>query len=119
MRPASQPNRNNPPPHAENGCIPERVAYLRAVALRQCRTGVASMPDDPALVRQWRLIKILSGNRYGATVRELAEEMHVAEKTIRRDLQDVRRSRLPAGRDAWRARPQDLADESRSMVSLN
>jgi proteasome accessory factor B len=45
------------------------------------------MPDDPALVRQWRLIKILSGNRYGATVRELAEEMHVAEKTIRRDLQ--------------------------------
>jgi proteasome accessory factor B len=45
------------------------------------------MPDDPALVRQWRLIKILSGRRLGAGVRELAEELHVGEKTIRRDLQ--------------------------------
>ena len=45
------------------------------------------MPDDPALVRQWRLIKILSGKRLGAGVRELAEELRVGEKTIRRDLQ--------------------------------
>jgi proteasome accessory factor B len=67
------------------------------------------MPDDPALVRQWRVLKILSGNRYGATVRELAEEMHVAEKTIRRDLQTFAEVGFPLeempgehGRKTWR-----------------
>ena len=70
------------------------------------------MPDDPALVRQWRLLKILSGNRYGAAVRELAEEMHVAEKTIRRDLQTFAEVGFPLeetpgerGRKSWRMKP--------------
>lgn len=32
------------------------------------------MPDDPALVRQWRLLKILSGNRYEAAAPKLPSE---------------------------------------------
>ncbi len=67
------------------------------------------MSDDPALVRQWRLIKILSGNRFGASVQELAKEMGVAEKTIRRDLQTFAQVGFPLeetagehGRKTWR-----------------
>jgi proteasome accessory factor B len=77
---------NNPKRSPEH-CIPEHAAYLRAVLLRWLRKQGPRMPDDPALVRQWRLLKLLSARRYGVSVRELAEEMHVTEKTIRRDLQ--------------------------------
>lgn len=67
------------------------------------------MPDDPALVRQWRLIKILSGSRLGASVQELAAETRVTEKTIRRDLQTFSEIGFPLeettgdhGRKTWR-----------------
>jgi len=46
-----------------------------------------AMAEQPALVRQWLLLKILSTRRYGVTVKELAEEMQVSEKTARRDLE--------------------------------
>jgi predicted DNA-binding transcriptional regulator YafY len=44
------------------------------------------MPDDLPLMRQWRLLRILGVRHYGVTIREMAREMHVTEKTIRRDL---------------------------------
>ena len=53
------------------------------------------MSKDPALVRQWLLLKILSARRYGVTVQELAEELNVNQKTIRRDLDTFKSVGLP------------------------
>lgn len=44
------------------------------------------MGKQSALVRQWILLKVLSVRNDGLTVGELAREMEVSEKTIRRDL---------------------------------
>lgn len=44
-----------------------------------------SVPATP-LLRQWMLLRYLGQRRLGATVRELADELGVTEKTIRRDL---------------------------------
>ena len=44
------------------------------------------MSDQQQLVRQWLLLRSLSARHHGATVKELAEEVRVSEKTIRRDL---------------------------------
>jgi len=67
------------------------------------------MPDDPALIRQWRILKILSSQHYGIAVRDLAEEMKVTEKTIRRDLRTFADVGFPLeefvgdhGRKTWR-----------------
>lgn len=67
------------------------------------------MPDDPPLVRQWALLKKLSTRRYGLTVRDMAREMGVGEKTIRRDLDLFRSLGFPVedevgdfGRKTWK-----------------
>jgi proteasome accessory factor B len=44
------------------------------------------MEGNSPLIRQWRILRTLSARRYGVTVKELAEEASVTEKTIRRDL---------------------------------
>jgi predicted DNA-binding transcriptional regulator YafY len=44
------------------------------------------MPDETSMLRQWKLIRMLSARRYGLTIREMASEMKVGERTIRRDL---------------------------------
>ena len=44
------------------------------------------MPDETSMLRQWKLIRMLSARRYGLTVREMAREMNVGDRTIRRDL---------------------------------
>lgn len=43
------------------------------------------MSDQTQLVRQWILLRTLASRRLGVTVKELAEELNVSEKTIRRD----------------------------------
>lgn len=70
-----------------------------------------SMSDETPLIRQWRLLKLLSSRHYGATVRELADETHVNEKTIRRDLQTFQQAGFPLeesvgdhGRKNWKIR---------------
>jgi predicted DNA-binding transcriptional regulator YafY len=67
------------------------------------------MPEDPPLVRHWNLLRLLAAHRHGATVREMAQQMGVGEKTIRRDLEflETRGVRLEDvvgdhGRKAWR-----------------
>ena len=67
------------------------------------------MKDETALVRQWRILKLLSSRHYGATVSELAVEMQVNVKTIRRDLLMFRTIGFPLeesvgdhGRKSWR-----------------
>lgn len=67
------------------------------------------MPEESPLVRQWILLRTLSSRHYGATIKELAEEMAVSEKTIRRYLQTFQEAGFPLvevegefGRKTWR-----------------
>jgi predicted DNA-binding transcriptional regulator YafY len=53
------------------------------------------MSDHAPIARQWRLLQILSARRQGATVRELAAEMEVVDKTIRRDLVFLAKTGFP------------------------
>lgn len=71
------------------------------------------MADDKPLVRQWLLLKILSARHYGATVIELASELKVHEKTVRRDLKTFQQAGIPLvehvgdfGRKTWQVDPQ-------------
>ncbi len=61
--------------------------YLQLLVQRTHKYSESNMPDQSPLVRQWITLKILCARRYGATVKELAEEMSVSQKTIRRDLE--------------------------------
>lgn len=47
------------------------------------------MSDSKALIRQWRLLRLLADARHGYTVRELQTEMSVSLETVRRDLKDL------------------------------
>jgi predicted DNA-binding transcriptional regulator YafY len=67
------------------------------------------MAEDPQITRHWNLLRMLGARRFGGTVRELARELGVAEKTIRRDLDFLRRMGVPLeeqtgdrGRKTWR-----------------
>ena len=53
------------------------------------------MAEQTALLRQWLLLKTLSARHYGATLKELAADMQVSEKTIRRDLETFLVAGLP------------------------
>jgi proteasome accessory factor B len=53
------------------------------------------MPDLPALLRHWTLLRSLGARRQGATLRELANENDVSQKTILRDLELLRRLGFP------------------------
>jgi predicted DNA-binding transcriptional regulator YafY len=44
------------------------------------------MADRPTLIRQWLLIRALCASRSGWSIRDLAAEFSVSEKSIRRDL---------------------------------
>lgn len=66
------------------------------------------MAEQASLLRQWLLLKTLSARRHGATLRELAAEMQVCEKTIRRDLETFLAAGFPVvetlaqfGRKQW------------------
>lgn len=94
-------------------CIPPPFVSLRLFAhLVLLRLyGAVPMNEDSALIRQWRLLKLLSSRHYGATVKELSEEMKVNEKTIRRDLQTFEQVGFPLeetvgerGRKNWKVR---------------
>lgn len=67
------------------------------------------MAGQTPLVRQWILLRTLSARRQGVTVKELATEMAVCEKTIRRDLETFQSAGFPLievverhGRKKWR-----------------
>jgi proteasome accessory factor B len=66
------------------------------------------MSGQQPLERQWIVLRTLSARRFGATVRELAEELEVSQKTIRRDLILLRDLGFPVspregahGRNHW------------------
>jgi proteasome accessory factor B len=67
------------------------------------------MAEHPPLIRQWILLRHLSSSRHGRTVKDLADELQVGEKTIRRDLDMFRLAGFPLeetvherGRKTWR-----------------
>ena len=67
------------------------------------------MTSKAQLVRQWQLLQVLSVRRQAATIRELAAEMDVVDKSIRRDLDFLRgigfpifESVGPYGRKSWK-----------------
>lgn len=69
------------------------------------------MAEQTPLVRQWIVLKTLSARRHGVTVAELAQELSVHEKTIRRDLETFQQAGFPLdeevgehGRKSWRLR---------------
>ena len=66
------------------------------------------MPEDSPLVRQWILLRLLCSRRYGVSVKEMAQEMDVSDKTIRRDLETFQNAGFPLqaveedfGRKKW------------------
>jgi len=70
------------------------------------------MAASTPLVRQWLLLRTLSAWHYGATIRELADELQVSEKTIRRDLETFQQVGFPLtetvedhNRKKWRIEP--------------
>lgn len=67
------------------------------------------MSDQPPLIRQWTLLRLLGARRFGATIKEMAEEMGTSTKTIRRDLETFTAAGFPLeetvgdhGRKTWR-----------------
>ncbi len=70
------------------------------------------MRDEIGLRRQWALLRALSSRRSGVSVREMAAELGVADRTIRRDLETFRSVGFALveevvndfGRKAWRIR---------------
>ncbi len=73
------------------------------------------MAETPGLLRQWKILQILSSRRLGVTVQELADDTGVNLRTIRRDLKLFQQLGLPLeeqagpnGRKNWR-----IAEEGR------
>jgi len=67
------------------------------------------MAAESPLVRQWRLLRMLSARRYGVTVKEMAEDAGIGQKTIRRDIDMFAAAGFPLieeegehGRKTWR-----------------
>jgi len=67
---------------------------------------------NPALVRQWRLLRLLAGSAEGLVLRDLAAQVEVSQKTIHRDLQLFQRTGFPVqeivgghGVKRWRLGP--------------
>lgn len=51
--------------------------------------------ENPALIRQWLLLKSLASRKYGMTIAEMAQEAGVVERTIRRDIQTLQQAGFP------------------------
>src|SRR3954454_6858907 len=69
------------------------------------------MRDENCLRRQWALLRALAARHLGLTVRQMADELNVTERTIRRDLDVFRGVGFPLeeavgefGRKTWRIR---------------
>ncbi len=77
------------------------------------------MADTTQLARQWNLLHMLSARRQGATIYELAADLNVSDKTVRRDLQFLAKIGFPLresvgeyGRKSWKL------DESTNVPPL-
>ncbi len=94
--------------YAQRLYLNSQIGYAYVFSKISLKRMVAAMPSDSPLVRQWILLRTLCARRYGSTVKELAEEMDVSEKTIRRDLDTFLTAGFPLeetvgdfGRKSW------------------
>jgi proteasome accessory factor B len=78
------------------------------------------MLDQPALLRQWTMLRTLGARHQGATLKELAEEAGVSQKTVQRDLELLRQLGFPLvfetsdhNRKHWRL------DPARGLIQLH
>lgn len=86
--------------------------YIPEVSTWEYSAWGLDMKRDGKLVRQWLLLRTLSQRRDGVAVWDLAQELHVSEKTARRDLDTLRAAGFPLvetaeafGRKKWRIDP--------------
>ena len=87
---------------------PQCVDYAQVLVRCYLKHTNTSMTEASPLVRQWILLKTLAARKYGATVKELAQEAGVSIKTIRRDLETFQTAGFPLrevvadfGRKKW------------------
>ena len=76
-------------------CILPGLGYAQIVVRHYLRRTGIPMNDESPLIRQWILLKTLASRKYGATVKELAEEAGVSVKTIRRDMETFKKAGFP------------------------
>ena len=76
-------------------CFPSRAVYFRGILVAVVRRDFLLMSKDSTLVRQWLILKTLSARHYGVTVQEMAKELEVTDKTIRRDLETFKTVGMP------------------------
>jgi predicted DNA-binding transcriptional regulator YafY len=67
------------------------------------------MPRNQEVIRQWKLVHALEGARHGASIDDLARDLEVTTRTIRRDLAALQEAGFPLyddrdeqGRTRWR-----------------
>ena len=75
------------PSAGSGGCKCRGLGYVQILLRHYLSRIGTTMNNESPLIRQWILLKTLAARRYGATVKELAEEVGVSIKTIRRDLE--------------------------------
>lgn len=102
-------------------CSVPSMDYARTLVRHYLKRLPEIMADQTPLVRQWILLRTLCARHYGATVKEMAAEMEVSEKTIRRDLETFQTAGFPIrekveefGRKKWHVD----ADPSRPGLSF-
>ena len=78
------------------------------------------MATTPPLVRQWTLLRALSRRPDGLTVKQMAEESGVSQKTIRRDLETFQEVGFPVRQTTGQfGRKQWYLDASREAPGLS
>jgi len=90
-------------------CTQIQLGYAQIFCRSCLKRSEVVMAEQSPLVRQWIVLQTLCARHYGATVREIAAEMNVSEKTIRRDLETFQRAGFPLqetvgehGQKKWR-----------------
>ncbi len=76
-------------------CRPKGIYYAQVFVQSYSKRADTKMREASPLVRQWILLRILCARRCGATVKELAAELEVGEKMVRRDLDAFRTAGFP------------------------
>ena len=86
--------------------------YTRSLARTASGYRGGGMSEQSSLLRQWVFLRTLSARHTGASVKELAEELAVCEKTVRRDLDTFQQAGFPVeetvgqhGLKRWRLDP--------------
>lgn len=86
--------------------------YGGGLAMHLLKRKGLHVAGQPRLIRQWILLRALCARRCGTTLPELAEEVEVGQRTVRRDLEIFRAAGFPLeeivgqfGRKSWRIAP--------------